>query len=83
MPIPAGSTSHAHFASTPADPIRYDFPLDATVKQGGQSDHTVRHATSNMTHRTVHHQSHLTLTPNSKQATVFQSYFLLHFFLLP
>jgi hypothetical protein len=31
MPIPACITSHTHFASTPADPIRYDFPWDATV----------------------------------------------------
>jgi hypothetical protein len=49
MPIPAGSTSHAHFASTPADPIHYDFPSDATVKQGGQAAHTVRRPTSNRT----------------------------------
>jgi hypothetical protein len=48
MTIPGGSTSHAHFASTPADPIHYDLPSDATVKQGDQSDHTVRRATSNM-----------------------------------
>jgi hypothetical protein len=39
----------AYFASTPTDPIHYDFPLDATVKQGGQSDHLIRRATSNMT----------------------------------
>jgi hypothetical protein len=49
MPIPAGTTSHAHFASTRADPIHYDFPSDATVKQGGQSDQKFRRATSNMT----------------------------------
>jgi hypothetical protein len=40
-------TSHAHFAGTPAEPIHYD--SDATVKQGGQSDHTIRRATSSMT----------------------------------
>jgi hypothetical protein len=50
MPILAGTTAHAHFASTPADPVHYDFPSDATVQQGGQSDHTIRRATSNMTH---------------------------------
>jgi hypothetical protein len=49
MPIPAGTSSHAHFASTPADPIHYDFPSDAMVKQGGQSDHTARRAISNTT----------------------------------
>jgi hypothetical protein len=38
MPVPAGTTSHAHIAS-PADPLH--FTSDATVKQGGQSDHTV------------------------------------------
>jgi hypothetical protein len=49
-PIPAVTTSVARsHASTPADPIRYDFPSDATVKQAGQSDHTVRRASSNMT----------------------------------
>jgi hypothetical protein len=40
MPIPAGSTTHAHIASTAAEPIHYDFhydfPVDATVEQGGQ-----------------------------------------------
>jgi hypothetical protein len=59
MPIPAGTTSlastpsgptsHAHFASTPADPIHYDIPSDATAKQGGQPDHTIRRETTNMT----------------------------------
>jgi hypothetical protein len=48
MPISAGSTLHAH-----ADGIHYDLASEATVKQGGQqggqSDHTVRRATSNMT----------------------------------
>jgi hypothetical protein len=64
------TTSHAHFASTSANPIHYDFHSDAMVKQGGQSDHTIRRATSNMTqNRTVHHQSHPTLLSKSKQAT--------------
>jgi hypothetical protein len=46
---------------------------EATVKQGGQSDHTVRSANPNMTqYRTVHHQSHLgtrTQFVDYKQAT--------------
>jgi hypothetical protein len=49
MSIPACSTSHAHFASIPADPIHCDFHSYPTPKQGGQSDHTIRQATSNMT----------------------------------
>jgi hypothetical protein len=44
MPFPAGTTTHAHFGRTPADPI-----LGRPVRQGGQSDHTARRATSNMT----------------------------------
>jgi hypothetical protein len=33
MPIPAGHTSHAHFASTPdADGIHYDLSSGPTVK---------------------------------------------------
>jgi hypothetical protein len=59
--------------STPAEPTHYDFTSDAMVKQGGQSDHTVRREQAyNLQHdsnRTVQHQSRLKLAPNSKQAT--------------
>jgi hypothetical protein len=64
-----GSPSHAHFAIIPADPIHYDFPSDATVKQGGQSDHTIRFATSNMTQIELSITKVTRHSPKSKQAT--------------
>jgi hypothetical protein len=32
MPIPAGPSLHAHFASTPAEGIHYDLTSGPTVK---------------------------------------------------
>jgi hypothetical protein len=63
MPISAGPTSRAHFASTPADGSHYDLASDDTVEYGGQSDHTIRHF--NLQYDSNRPVRHLSLAPNS------------------
>jgi hypothetical protein len=70
MPIPAGPTSHAHFASTTADGIHYDLASGAhrEIRWPIRLHDQVRNLQYD-SKRTVRHQSHLTLAHNSKQAT--------------
>jgi hypothetical protein len=62
----AGPTSHAHFASTPADGSHYDLASDDTGIRWPIRSHDQARNLQYDSNRTVRH---LSLAPDSKQAT--------------